>query len=269
MRFGVTLPNFGDLASPTTVVELAVKAERAGWDGFFVWDHIVVADGMPVADPWVQLSAVATVTERMRIGPLVTPLPRRRPWVLARQSVTLDRLSQGRLTLGVGLGFPPDEEFGTFGEPTDDRHRAELLDEGLDVLEGMWSGEPFEYAGDHYRVRRTSFAPSPVQRPRIPIWVAATWPRARPMRRAARFEGVVPLAGDMSTVSPDDTARISEVVRSDRTDDRDFDVVVIADVAAGAPDAYREAGASWYVVSPEMGSTVERIAQWIDDGPPG
>ncbi|MGB5732309.1 MAG: LLM class flavin-dependent oxidoreductase, partial [Acidimicrobiia bacterium] len=196
MKYAFNIPNFGSYADAAAVADLAAVAEQSGWDGFVVWDHIVIADGMPVGDPWVILTAVAMKTERIMIGPMVTPLPRRRPWVVARQTVTLDHLSGGRLVLGVGIGVPPEEEFGTFGEPTSVRERAERLDEALDVITGMWSGEPFSYDGTHYQVKETTFMPRPLQQPRIPIWVAGTWPNKGPFRRAARFEGVYPLADD-------------------------------------------------------------------------
>ena len=149
MRFAINVPNFGTYSDPRTAADLAREAEDAGWDGFFVWDHILGAREwqVPIADPWVLLSAVAMRTERIRLGPMVTPIPRRRPWKLARETVTLDHLSRGRLVLGVGLGFPPDAEFEQFGEDGDPRVRAAKLDEGLAVLTGLWSGQPFRLRG--------------------------------------------------------------------------------------------------------------------------
>ena len=262
MRFAINLPNFGDLADPRVVVELAIAAESCGWDGFFIWDHIVVADAMPVGDPWVQLAAVAQATDRIVIGPMVTPVPRRRPWVLARQAVSLDHLSGGRLILGVGLGFPPVEEFGTFGEPTDPHHRASLLDEGLEVIVGMWSGEPFEYRGNHFTVVETSFAPSPIQRPRIPIWVAGMWPNRAPFRRAGRFDGVFPIAADGAALDP---AVIAEIVGLTGRDDLDVTV-------GGGPDADLEAleaaGVTWYQVGPYPGAGLEDVRGMVEAGPP-
>ncbi len=195
MRIGLNMPNFAEFADPAVAVSLAVEAERAGWDGMFIWDHINIFGEMPVplADPWVLLAAMAQATRKIAIGPMVTPLPRRRPWVLARQTATLDRLSNGRLVMGVGLGLPADTEFAAFGEDPDIRVRAEKLDEGLEILTGLWSGEPFEFSGQHYNVARTRFAPTPVQMPRPPIIVAGTWPRQAPLRRAARWDGYFPL----------------------------------------------------------------------------
>jgi alkanesulfonate monooxygenase SsuD/methylene tetrahydromethanopterin reductase-like flavin-dependent oxidoreductase (luciferase family) len=265
MRFGLTVPNFGDLSDPVLMVELATQAEAVGWDGFFVWDHIVVADGMAVADPWVQLAAVGQATDHIVIGPLVTPLPRRRPWVVARQAETLNRLSGGRLVLGVGIGFPPQEEFGTFGEPTDPRTRAEMLDEGLEVLAGMWSGVPFSFEGAHMRVEETTFAPVP--RPAIPVWVAGTWPNRAPFRRAARHDGVFPLAADMSTPTPATLSEIVAYLRQHRPVDDSFEVVVMLSPDSDV-DAYRDAGATWSLVPPSTGMTPSALRTMIAGGPP-
>jgi alkanesulfonate monooxygenase SsuD/methylene tetrahydromethanopterin reductase-like flavin-dependent oxidoreductase (luciferase family) len=185
MQYALDLPPFGELADARALAALAHEAEDAGWDGFFIWDHIQTEPSMPVADPWVALSALAMTTERIRLGALVTPLPRRRPWKLARETVTLDRLSNGRLILGVGIGSDHwHHELSTFGEPVDDQTRAAMLDEGLEVLTGLWSGEPFSHQGQHYTVQSARFLPMPVQSPRIPIWVAGIWPRKAPLRRA-------------------------------------------------------------------------------------
>lgn len=169
------MPNFGDFAHPGHLLDLARRAEAAGWEGFFLWDHVYAGDWAgPVIDPWVTLGAVAQVTERIALGTMVTPLPRRRPTTLARQTVTLDHLSGGRLVLGVGIGWPPDLDFANLGDSGDNRVRAAQLDEGLKVLTGLWSGERFSFSGEHYRVTDARFVPPPVQQPRIPIWVGST-----------------------------------------------------------------------------------------------
>ena len=173
MRYGISIPNFGDWADPRTMVGLARDAEAAGWDGFFLWDHIrFTATPVPVQDPWVLLSAIAAHTERLILGPMVTPLPRRRPWVVARQAVSLDHLSNGRVLLGIGIGEPVDLEYAAFGEDPDRKVRAEKLDEALAIIAGLWSGEEFSFTGVHYRLEPMRFAPRPVQQPRIPIIVA-------------------------------------------------------------------------------------------------
>jgi alkanesulfonate monooxygenase SsuD/methylene tetrahydromethanopterin reductase-like flavin-dependent oxidoreductase (luciferase family) len=279
VRFAVNIPNFGPYADAAAVAELAATAERAGWDGFFVWDHIVVADGMPVGDPWVILSAVAMATERVAIGPMVTPLPRRRPWVVARQTVTLDHLSRGRLVLGVGIGVPAREEFGTFGEPTGVRERAELLDEALDVILGMWAGEPFSYQGEHFSVAETTFMPKPVQLPRIPIWVAGTWPNKGPFRRAARFDGAFPLADDKGAtalISPDGVADVGAYVAAQRADMSGYQVSASIVLTGNQIEdqriltAYAEAGVTWAHITPPSGGdgTLADAARSIAGGPP-
>ena len=191
MRYAISIPNFGEWADPRTMVSLARDAEASGWDGFFLWDHIRFSQApVPVQDPWVLLAAIATSTERLVIGPMVTPLPRRRPWVVARQAVSIDHLSNGRMLLGVGLGEPRDVELGAFGEPTDLKELAARLDQGLAILDGLWSGEEFSFDGSHYRLAPMTFLPRPVQRPRIPIIVAGYWPHRGPIRRAARWDGM-------------------------------------------------------------------------------
>ncbi|KAB8141652.1 LLM class flavin-dependent oxidoreductase [Chloroflexia bacterium SDU3-3] len=191
MRYGIYLPNFGPYGDACALAELACEAEQAGWDGFFLWDHIAGWD-LPMADPWVALAAVAMRTSRIRIGTTVTPLPRRRPWKLAREATTLDHLSGGRLTLGVGIGGGADE-WENLGEQPSLRERGAMLDEALEVLRGLWSGEPFSFDGRFYHVRDAHFLPRPLQQPGIPVWVGGFWPNKAPFRRAARWDGVFPL----------------------------------------------------------------------------
>ena len=166
MRFCISIPNFGEYADVRRLAELAKEAEENGWDGCFLWDHINGWTQEPMVDPWVALAVMAAATSRIRLGTMVTPLARRRPWKLARETVTLDHLSGGRLILGVGLGFPPEEEFTRLGEDADDRARARKLDEGLAVLTGLWSGEPFSFQGDEFEIDEATFLPRPLQQPR-------------------------------------------------------------------------------------------------------
>jgi alkanesulfonate monooxygenase SsuD/methylene tetrahydromethanopterin reductase-like flavin-dependent oxidoreductase (luciferase family) len=231
MQFGLSLPQFDAFGDVRKLVELAQAAEEAGWDGFFVWDHILFDDfWRPMVDPWVALAAIAMATEHIRIGTLVTPVARRRPWKLARETVSLDRLSGGRLILGVGLGSPETWEYGFFGEETDNRIRAEKLDEGLAILQGLWSGEMFGFQGKHYQLEEMRFLPTPVQQPRIPIWVAGLWPNKPPMRRAARFDGAIPIKSP-GTLTPDDwreaLAYINQHRTSDEPSDTPFDAVAM------------------------------------------
>ena len=182
LRRALAVPPFTD--DPAGVIGLGVAAEQAGFDGFFLWDHLVFADtgqGPPILDPWQILAVVATQTSRIRLGTMITPVPRRRPWQLAKETVTLDRLSGGRVILGVGLGSPPYADFGIFHEPTANRERAALLDEGLEVLAGLWTGERFSYQGTHFTLDPVRFSPVPVQQPRIPVWVGGVLPAAGPV----------------------------------------------------------------------------------------
>ncbi len=193
MRYGIQTPPLGDYADARLLASLARDAEDAGWDGFFVWDDVIPEGQMSAADPWIATAAIALHTERIRIGILVTPLPRRRPWIVARQTATLDRLSGGRFIQGVGTGGGP-HEWDNVGDEGDARVRGAMLDEALDILAGLWTGEPFSYAGTHYKMEDfVRFTPTLVQTPRIPIWVAGQWPNKKPARRAARWDGYFPI----------------------------------------------------------------------------
>jgi alkanesulfonate monooxygenase SsuD/methylene tetrahydromethanopterin reductase-like flavin-dependent oxidoreductase (luciferase family) len=211
-------------------VVLAQAAEGAGWDGVFTWDGIHVGDDMEVHDPWVLMAAFAMTTERVRLGAMIQALARRRPWKVARESATLDRLSDGRLVLCVGLGAVDDSGFGRVGEIVDRRTRAERLGESLEFLVGLWSGERFGFEGRHYRFEPMAFRPSPVQRPRIPIWVVGAWPSERSMRRVVRYDGVLPNfrtpSGGIAQATPLDALRAMRDWLDERTDDRRLDIVV-------------------------------------------
>jgi alkanesulfonate monooxygenase SsuD/methylene tetrahydromethanopterin reductase-like flavin-dependent oxidoreductase (luciferase family) len=283
MRYAVNVPNFEDYGDARTLAGLAADAEAAGWDGFFVWDHLafVKAWRLRIADPWVLLTAVALATERLRLGPMVTPLPRRRPWKLARETVTLDRLSGGRLVLGVGLGEPPEDEYGSFGEPTDPVVRAAMLDEGLEVLTRLWSGETVSFQGRHYRVDQVAFQPTPVQRPRIPIWVAGAWPRPGPLRRAARFDGSCPLkvdaTGELAVLEPEELRQLLAVVRRHRADPAAPFDVLLGGTTPQDPAAARamleplaEAGMTWWqeTVDPRQ-TDLATFRRRVRQGPPG
>jgi alkanesulfonate monooxygenase SsuD/methylene tetrahydromethanopterin reductase-like flavin-dependent oxidoreductase (luciferase family) len=283
MRYAVNVPNFEDYSDVRTVAGLAADAEAAGWDGFFVWDHLafVKAWKLRVADPWMLLTGVALATERLRLGPMVTPVPRRRPWKLARETVTLDRLSGGRLILGVGLGEPPEDEYGSFGEPTDPVVRAAMLDEGLEVLTRLWSGETVSFEGRHYRVEEVAFQPTPVQQPRIPIWVAGAWPRRGPLRRAARFDGSCPLkvdaGGELVVLEPGDVRELRAVVDRHREDPAAPFDVMLGGATPEDPAAARamleplaEAGVTWWQESVDPRQTdLEAFRRRVRRGPPG
>ena len=284
MHYGISVPIFGPYGDVHVLAALARDTEESGWDGFFVWDHITTPSAIPVIDPWIALAVIAATTERIRIGTCVTPLPRRRPWKVARETVTLDHLSHGRLIFGVGLGFFP-QEFEQFGEPADLKLRAAMLDEGLEVLTGLWRGEPFSYSGKHYQIKEALFLPTPVQSPRIPIWVAGTWPNKAPFRRAARWDGVVPMmegASVFDKMSPDQVREMLAIIRQHRQSNSPFDVVHVGltpdeDRTQDAKyvEPYAEAGVTWWMeeIHPTRWGTndnwpLEAMRQRILNGPP-
>jgi alkanesulfonate monooxygenase SsuD/methylene tetrahydromethanopterin reductase-like flavin-dependent oxidoreductase (luciferase family) len=257
---------------PRTAADLAALAETHGWDGVFTWDAISIGT-IETYDPWVVMAAMAMRTERVRLGAIVTPPARRRPWKLAREAMTLDRLSNGRLVLPVGLGTTDDAGFGNVGEPTDARTRAERLDESLAILDGLWTGDPFGFAGKHYRFDPMTFRPTPVQRPRIPIWVVGAWPHERSMRRTLAWDGVV-----AQVEGPDAIREIvdwAERAWPAAVRDRPWDVVAEGNtpagdrrVAAATVAVHEAAGATWWIESDWEAGTVETIRQRIEAGPP-
>jgi alkanesulfonate monooxygenase SsuD/methylene tetrahydromethanopterin reductase-like flavin-dependent oxidoreductase (luciferase family) len=270
MRSGLFLPIFDELADPATVARLSAEAEEAGWHGVFVWDHVRWREPVvDVADPWITLAAIAGSTERIRLGPMVTPLARRRPVKVARETATLDRLSGGRLTLGVGLGSDQfGSEFSITGEEVDDRRRAGMLDESLEILAAAWSGEPVHHRGEHYTIDGMRFLPRPVQRPGVPVWVAGFYGKPRPLRRAARHEGFIPV----NLEHPDQLAEIVAALTALRReagsdDDEPYDVV--AAIPPGSdPAPYAAAGATWWLVEvPWDALSVDRVRAVIRDGP--
>jgi alkanesulfonate monooxygenase SsuD/methylene tetrahydromethanopterin reductase-like flavin-dependent oxidoreductase (luciferase family) len=246
---GIYLAPFEELVDPRTLAELASRAEQRDWNGFFLWDHVAYrAPVRAVADPWVALAAIACATERLRLGTMVTPLSRRRVQKLARETVTLDHLSGGRLTLGVGLGVEGNGELEPFGEIVDARERARLLDRGLMRLDAFWAGE---------------FRPVPVQRPRIPVWVAARWPHRRPLRRAAQWDGLFPI----DLPGPDALAELVSEIRGLRTGrDAPFEVVVEVPVGAAA-DPWEDAGATWVLTGFSSQPRRDEVSEAIEAGP--
>ena len=248
-RRGVFVAPFDELADPRLVAGLAARAEERGWDGLFLWDHIrYSAPTRDVADPWIALSAAACATERLVLGPLVTPLARRRVQKLARETVTLDRLSDGRLVLGAGLGSDRHGELGPFGDAEDPRERARLLDQGLERLALLWGSD---------------FQPPPVQRPRIPIWLAARWPARRPVRRAARWDGLFPI----DLPGPDALAELAGEVDEQRgSGEAAFDLVVTNPVGVD-PRPWAAAGATWCLTGFGAQPTRREVQEAIDAGP--
>jgi alkanesulfonate monooxygenase SsuD/methylene tetrahydromethanopterin reductase-like flavin-dependent oxidoreductase (luciferase family) len=289
MRYGVYVPNFGPYADAHMLANLAWEAEEAGWDGFFLWDQVskttLTPTIDPMVDPWVALTAVALRTRTIRLGTLVTPLPRRRPWVLARQTVSLDHLSAGRLILGVGSGGGYFD-FEALGEASNPATLAAMLNEGLEVLTGLWRGEMYHYKGTYYQIKEAQFLPRPLQSPRIPIWVAGMWPARAPLRRAARWDGVIPIGRDLPLSAMLTSAQMQDIVRyvtsqpgytspfeivhSGLTDGKDaaYDREVVA--------AYQQVGVTWWVekILPERWGSwsawpLEAMQARIRQGPPG
>lgn len=256
---------------PRDAADLAADAEAAGWDGVFTWDGISIGS-TDTFDPWVVMAAMAMRTEHVRLGAIVTPPSRRRPWKLARETMTLDHLSNGRAILPVGLGALDDAAFGNVGEPTDARVRAELLDESLDIVTGLWSGEPFGFEGRHYRFGPMTFRPAPIQRPRIPIWVVGAWPHERSMRRTLRYDGIVTQVTD-----PAEVRAIVDYVTRERDRalaSRPFEVVVQGrtppdpGIASAAVRPFADAGATWWIDGDWESPTVESLRRRIEAGPP-
>lgn len=288
IRCAIYLPLYAPFGHPRIIADLARDAERAGWDGVFVWDDVAGWD-KDMADPWIALAAAAMVTERVRLGALITPLPRRRPWKFARETASLDQLSDGRLVVGVGVGGG-QEQFGDLGDEADQRTRGEMLDEGLDVVTGLWSGESFTFAGRYYHLKPAIFRPRPVQQPRIPIWVAGTWPHKRPLRRMAQWDGMFPLFWGV-----DDPAQERALLRQTVMDvqsqrealfdddvQQSFDVIASGETPANQPDqaeeliaGYAAAGATWWLESlnPERSSkavwSFEQLRERVLAGPLG
>ncbi|NTV35384.1 MAG: LLM class flavin-dependent oxidoreductase [Anaerolineaceae bacterium] len=274
MKYGFVLPK-GDAR---TVAKMAALAERSGWDGFFVWEPIWGID------PWVSLAAAAMVTTSIRLGTMLTPISIRKPWKLASETATLDNLSNGRLILSVGLGAV-DTGFANFGEQIDRKIRAELVDEGLNILTGLWNGQPFTYEGKHYQIKETGFypPPPPLQQPRIPIWVVGAWKREKSLARALRYDGLLPDVmtpeGEHRRATPDEVGEIRAYIIANRTDTGPYDIVVEGETPADDPvkareqvHPWNEAGATWWIEASwtiiDDPDCAEKLQQRIQAGPP-
>lgn len=269
LKYGVVMPVF-DVDS---AVKIAAEAENAGWDGFFM------ADGMWGLDTWICLSAAATQTERIRLGTLLTPLSIMRPWKLASQAATLDNLSNGRVTLTVGMGAV-DIGFDNFGEATDLRTRAELVDEGLDIITKMWHSEPFHHKGKHYQIDLTDSVPkipASIQKPRIPIWIVAAWPRPKSMKRTLCCDGIVPIVkpkgGVSRPVEPGDLQEIKNWIQKQQNKEVPFDYVIEGRTSGNEDkdlpviQAWKEAGMTWWIESLWDAPPDERLLR-MRQGPP-
>lgn len=277
MRYGLDISPAGPWGEPGRIAELAALAEFSGWDGVFCEDYVAFPDGLDTYDPWITLALAAQATRRITLGTMVTPLARRRPWTLAAQAMTVDRLSGGRLVLGVGTGDPDSADLRSFGEEPDARRRAELLDEGLEVLSQLWASDSATFQGKHFAVRDAPLRPAPVQQPRIPIWVGGALTKRRPRERALRWDGaclyrVSP--PDWADVTADDVAWLRELARNRRTDGDAFVIAVGGRERADDLTAERQyvtglrgAGATWWheYVPPRL--PLETARQLIETGP--
>jgi alkanesulfonate monooxygenase SsuD/methylene tetrahydromethanopterin reductase-like flavin-dependent oxidoreductase (luciferase family) len=279
MQYGLNLPNGGMYHDARSLGEFARLAEEAGWDGVFLEDYIVWQghQDVPTFDPWVALAAMALYTERIRLGTTVTALPRRRPWKVARETVTLDHLSNGRLILGVGLGDVTWDKvtFPGFGEVTDVKSRAKMLDEALDVLVGLWSGQPFSFDGAYYHVKEVTLLPRPVQTPRIPIWVGGEYPNKGPMRRAARYDGACLYKTNNEDMTPADVRAIKAFIENHRSAPAPFDIALGGGQRRDDWEQERALirslaaeGATWWIeyLPPQIGG-LDEIRARIKQGP--
>jgi len=274
MKYGFVLPQ-GDAR---VAADFAREAEAAGWDGFFVWEPVWGVDA------WVALTAAAMQTERIRLGTLLSPLSRMRPWKLASEAATLDNLSGGRVILSVGLGAI-DTGFAEFGEETDRKTRAELLDESLDIITGLWQGQPFSYEGKHYQVRPSDFMPPapPMQQPRIPIWVVGAWRRTKSMERVLRYDGLLPNVmtddGQHRQATPDDLRLISVYIEANRKAGMPFDIIMEGETpgedpvaGAGIVQQWAQAGATWWIEAlwnePRDEEGLRNVRRRLQQGPP-
>jgi alkanesulfonate monooxygenase SsuD/methylene tetrahydromethanopterin reductase-like flavin-dependent oxidoreductase (luciferase family) len=276
VKHGIFLPPFDDLAEPRRVARLAADAEQAGWDGFYLWDHMLAEPGMAVAEAWTTLAAIAMTTQRVRIGAMVTPLARRRPWVLARQIATLDRLCGGRLDVGIGLGDDGWREFSAFGDEVSPRTRGELLDESLEIIQDLLSGNEVARAGRHFSIDTAPVLPVPVQDP-VPFWAAVRWPNRRPLARAARLQGCFPIFAGSGQLPPPPRAADLAELRAELAGlgaPRSLDVAVrvslhqLADAARPeAAAALAGAGVTWLLEAFAPGQDAAEIEAYVRSGP--
>ena len=276
MRFGIVLP----ISDARRCANWAAQAEAAGWDAVFTFDALAIP-GTDLDDPWITLAAMAMQTRRIRLGAMVFAPSRRRPWLFAKEAVTLDRLSGGRLVLAVGLGTLDDQGFGVVGEPVAAHARAQLLDETLAITEGLGRGEPFGLTGAHYQFEPLTLRPAAVQQPRIPVWTVGAWPHEKSLRRALRWDGMVVQAPVGRQAS--EPALIAEVAAWIRTHrdpwlgaaSQPFEIVVDGMTPGDDPaaadataQAASDAGATWWIEADWSPEGAARLEARIAAGPP-
>ncbi|MEZ4589540.1 MAG: LLM class flavin-dependent oxidoreductase [Chloroflexota bacterium] len=273
MKFGLALP-YNQVCS---VAHWATLAEAAGWDGFFLGDAIWCED------PMIGLAAAATATSRIRLGTMITPAPLRQPWKLASESVALDRLSNGRLTLGLGAGAVWMGWYAFPDAVTDSKTRAAMLDETIDILTLLYQGQPFDYDGQHFHLKLTEldkmhYPPPPVQQPRIPLWVPGLWPRQKSMQRVLKSDGLlvekVGEDGKPAQATPDDVRQMKAFVEANRRLTTPFDIIMNGSSKDLEPAqqqetllAWQDAGVTWWIEG-LWGDADEVVDEVIQRGPP-
>lgn len=278
IKYGLSLIHFNELADPDIVIELAVEAENAGWDGIFLPDHIVYDKQAiyPVTETWILLSAIAARTTKIKIGTSVAALPQYRPWWFAKMTATLDVLSKGRLILGLGLGGP-ETEYESFGDKYDLKILAEKMDESLDILLGLWTGESFSYSGKHYTLDNVALLPKPIQSPRIPLIFGGMWPTKKPFVRGAKFDGIMPIHKNFpQDLTTDELLEIKSIIKSNRTTNEPFELMIFG-TGFFTPDTrkemikpYIDVGITWWLehVNTLMQPSVDAMMEWVKQGPP-
>jgi alkanesulfonate monooxygenase SsuD/methylene tetrahydromethanopterin reductase-like flavin-dependent oxidoreductase (luciferase family) len=274
MKFGLDVPTTGAYADARVQAQLALEAEAAGWDGFFIWDTLLGA--FAIIDPWIALTAIALHTSHIKIGLLALPLPRHRPWLVAGQLANLDQLSAGRVICTVGLGYS-ESIFTSFGEEGLAQVRAKKLDEGLQILTGLWENEPFSFEGKYYTVKDVTLHSKPVQSPRIPLWVVGGWPRRASLRRAASFDGVCLQGIDIETgevvYTLEEFRECVAYVRAHRTSDAPFEIVMSGETPLDREQGremvrpFQEAGATWWIEG-GYALSFDAFRERIRSGPP-
>lgn len=274
MKHGLFLPAFDGLASVKRMSDLAVLAEESGWDGFFVWDHLRYTPPVrDIADPYVCLAVMAARTSRITLGPMVTPIIRRRPQVVARQAVTLDHLSQGRLVMGFGIGDDyPDGELACFGELTDAVDRGRAADEGISIFQGLVSGEKVNITGEFFRAEDVAFHPTAFRSSGIPIWTAGRWPNPAPIRRAARHQGMMVI----QLTEPEHIDELKARLIAAGADLEHFDIALWGqrdeNMAYRPDDRYAQwaaAGVTWFLTGPgPFNLDYDEVREYIASGPP-
>lgn len=278
VKYGISLIHFNELADPETIIDLAIEAEKAGWDGIFLPDHQVFDKKAiyPITETWILLSAIAASTEKIKLGTGVAALPRYHPWWFAKMTATLDVLSKGRLILGLGLGGP-ETEYETFGEVYDLKILAEKMDESLEIIQGLWKGEPFSFSGKHYNVKEAAFLPKPIQTPRIPLLFGGMWPSKKPFIRGAKFDGIMPIHKNFpQDLTPEELKQIISIINSHRNVDEPFELMVFG-TGFFTPDKrieliqpYIDLGITWWLehVNTLMQHSVDAMIEWVKQGPP-